>query len=324
MKALVVPNKDIHTIKEVEWQERPKPELKADEVLIKTMAVGLNPVDYKVFTSSHPNWQYPHTLGLDVAGIVEAVGADVTDFHPNQRVCGHNNLASDGAFAEYVSYPAAAVALIPDSVSFEKAAASLCAGLTAYQAIYRKSNLNDVKTVLIHAGAGGVGSMAIQLAKNAGKTVYTTVSKGKQDFVVKLAPDSQIDYRNEDVSSRIDQLTAGLGVDLIVNTIGHPEADLPRLAYNGQLVCVLDTPKDFPNEKALTISDLDLGGAHRSGNPEKVADLGRMAKELLALIADNKVDPLISKVLKREDLADGLDEIQSDQVVGKLVATFQE
>lgn len=74
MKALVVPNKDIHTIKEVEWQERPKPELKADEVLIKTMAVGLNPVDYKVFTSSHPNWQYPHTLGLDVAGIVEAVG----------------------------------------------------------------------------------------------------------------------------------------------------------------------------------------------------------------------------------------------------------
>ncbi|RRK10934.1 alcohol dehydrogenase [Lactiplantibacillus garii] len=321
MQALVVPTATLHTLSDLEWQERPMPVLKPDEVLIKTQSVGLNPVDYKVVTGDHPTWTYPHTLGLDVAGIIEAVGANVQNYRPGQRVCGHGNLTQNGCFAEYVSFPADALADIPTTVSFETAAASLCAGLTAYQALYRKANLNAVQTVLIHAGAGGVGSMAIQLAKQAGKTVYTTVSKGKQAFVAALHPDAQIDYRTEDVDHQLQTLTHHQGVDLIVNTIGHPEADLPRLAYNGQLVCVLDTPA-FPTNQAVTISNLDLGGAHRSGNPAQIADLGQMAFELLALVANGKVDPLISDVLRRDDLVTGLKRIQADQVVGKLVVNF--
>ncbi|CAM3197459.1 zinc-binding dehydrogenase [Lactiplantibacillus plajomi] len=321
MQALVVPNSTCHSLTELEWQERPMPTISADDVLIKPQAVGLNPVDYKVFTGPHPDWQYPHTLGLDVAGIIEAVGANVHNFRPSQRVCGHGNLGVDGCFAEYVSFPANALADIPTTVSVTTAAASLCAGLTAYQALYRKANLNAVRTVLIHAGAGGVGSMAIQLAKQAGKTVYTTVSKQKQAFVAKLHPDAQIDYRTEDVDTRLTALTNHQGVDLVVNTIGHPEADLARLAYNGQLVCVLDTPV-FPAEQAITVSNLDLGGAHRSGNPAQVADLGQMAFELLALVAKGQVDPQISTVLTRDQLIAGLRQLQADQVVGKLVVTM--
>ncbi|CAJ1224716.1 zinc-binding dehydrogenase [Lactiplantibacillus xiangfangensis] len=321
MQALVVPTASAHRLTDLEWQERPMPTIEPNEVLIKTQSVGLNPVDYKVFTGPHPDWTYPHTLGLDVAGIIEAVGADVHNFRPGQRVCGHGNLSEDGCFAEYVSFPADALADIPTTVNFETAAGSLCAGLTAYQALYRKANLNNVQTVLIHAGAGGVGSMAIQLAKQAGKTVYTTVSKGKQAFVAKLKPDAQIDYHAENVTAKIQALTAGQGVDLIINTVGNAEADFPRLAYNGQLVCVLNPPA-FPAKQAITISNLDLGGAHRSGNPTQIADLGQMAFELLAKIAKDQVNPLISQVLTREQLATGLAQIQAHQVTGKLVVNF--
>lgn len=322
MQALVVPTSAAHTLDELQWQERPMPELAPDAVLIKTQAVGLNPVDDKLITGAHPAWQYPHTLGLDVAGIIEAVGAAVHNFHPGQRVCGHDNLINDGTFAEYVSFPAAALTIIPDMVSFETAAASLCAGLTAYQALYRKANLTAVQTVLIHAGAGGVGSMAIQLANAAGKTVFTTVSQSKQAFVAALNPAAQIDYHHEDVTARIMALTANQGVDLIINTVGQPAADLPRLAYNGQLVCVLDTPTTVPANQAISVSKLDLGGAHRSGNPIQVADLGRMAGELLALVADHQVDPLISKVLTRDQITTGLGALRDHQTVGKLVVSF--
>lgn len=322
MRALVVPDNQANSIASLKWLDRPIPEPGPNQVLVQTKAVGLNPVDYKTVEHLDSKLSFPHTIGLDVAGLVVAVGAEVTSWHAGDRVCGHGNLAVDGAFAEYVVVEAAAIAAIPDGVSFTTAAGSLCAGLTAYQALFRKANLNNVETVLIHAGAGGVGSMAIQFAKHMGKRVYTTVSAHKQDFVAQLAPDAQIDYRTADVTQRIAELTGGQGVDLIINTIGHPEADLPRLAYNGQLVCLLAVPESIPTAKAVTVSKLDLGGAHRSGNPQQVEDLGRMTRELLALIAAGTVDPLVSKVLPADQIPTGLQLLKDDQVAGKLVATF--
>ena len=319
MKALVVPTADDKTLSALTWIDRPQPTPGAKEVLVRVHAVGLNPVDVKLVTGGNASWNYPHTFGLDVAGVVTAVGAEVTRFKVGQRVCGHGNLAENGAFADYVVESELALAEIPDTLSFETAAASLCAGLTAYQAVSRKLNLNNVDTVLVHAGAGGVGSMAIQLLHQAHKRVFTTVSKRKQASVLPLAPEAMIDYRNEDVDARINELTGGLGVDAVINTIGHPEADLPRLAYNGQLVCVLDTPKTAPNALALTVSNLDLGGAHRSGDVRQVADLGRMTEALLELVAAKHVDPMISQVLPRTKLVDGLRQLANDQVVGKLV-----
>lgn len=322
MKALVVPQASAKTLASLAWIERPQPQPGPGQVLIKVYAVGLNPVDVKLVTSGNDAWQFPHTLGLDVAGVVMSVGAGVTRFTIGQRVCGHGNLAQDGAFADCVVEPELALAEIPESISFETAAACLCAGLTAYQAVYRKLNLANVETVLVHAGAGGVGSMAIQLLHQAHKTVFTTVSARKQASVLPLKPAAMIDYRNEDVDARIQSLTNGSGVDAVINTIGHPEADLPRLAYNGQLVCVLDTPQQYSNFQALTIADLDLGGAHRSGDIRQVADLGRMTATLLALVAQQQVDPMVSQVLPRTELVSGLQQLADDRVVGKLVVTM--
>lgn len=104
MQALVVPDPSAQTMEQLQWQERPMPNLGPTEVLIKTQAVGLNPVDFKLVAAGNAAWQYPHTLGLDTAGIVEAVGAEVTNFRPGERVCGHANLANNGTFAEYVSF----------------------------------------------------------------------------------------------------------------------------------------------------------------------------------------------------------------------------
>lgn len=322
MKALVVPEPAAKTLQQLEWTNRSMPNPKADEVLIRTRAVGLNPVDVKIVFNGYFDWTYPHTLGLDVAGEIMGVGDRVSDYKVGDRVAGHANFAEDGAFAEYVTYPAAALTIIPESVDYETAAGCLCAGMTAYQALFRKAQLNNVETVLIHAGAGGVGSMAIQLANIAGKHVITTVSAAKEDFVAALKPDAIIDYHKEDVTNRVLELTRGLGADLIINTIGNSEADFDRIAYNGQLVCVLDTPTDAPEDKALSISNLDLGGAHRSGNPWQVQDLGKMAGELLELVADGKIDPLITKRYAREDIVEGLRALDAHEIVGKAIAKF--
>lgn len=322
MKALVVPEPAAKTLQQLEWTNRSMPNPRANEVLIRTRAVGLNPVDAKIVANGYFDWTYPHTLGLDVAGEIMGLGDRVKGFNVGDRVAGHANFAEDGAFADYVTYPAAALARIPETVDYETAAGSLCTGMTAYQALFRKAQLNNVETVLIHAGAGGVGSMAIQLANAAGKHVITTISEAKRDFVAALNPDAIIDYQEENVTQRVLELTRGLGADLIINAIGDPEADFERIAYNGQLVCVLATPTDAPADKALSISKLDLGGAHRSGDPRQVADLGRMAGELLALVADGKVDPLITKRYASDEIAEGLRALEAHEIVGKAIAVF--
>jgi NADPH:quinone reductase and related Zn-dependent oxidoreductases len=175
-------------LEDLKIHESTIPSPKPNEVLIKVDSIGLNPVDYKLIESPSPDFDYPHIFGLDAAGTVVSVGKDVTDFTIGERVSGHNNLADNGVFAEYAVYPEYCLAKIPDKVSFEQAAAMLCGAMTAYQAIFRKMNLTGKKSILIHAGAGGVGLIAIQLAKLMRLTVITTVSTSKVAFVKIFSP----------------------------------------------------------------------------------------------------------------------------------------
>ena len=325
MKSLVVKRPNDKIIDHLQIVDVAKPVPAPNQVLIRVHAVGLNPVDYKVVESGVPAWTYPHTLGLDVAGEIAAVGANVTDWQVGERVSGHGDLAKNGCFAEFVTVPTYQLARIPAEVSYETAASLLCGALTAYTAVERKPNLTNVKTVLIHAGAGGVGSIAIQLAKLHGFRVFTTVSAGKIEYVRQLHPDVIIDYRKEDVDDRIDQLTGGLGVDLIIDTVGKTEAerDLRRLAYNGTLVTIVDVP-DLTGvpmfDRGLSVDVVNLGGAHHSGNLAQQAGLGKMNAEMLNLAAAGKVDPLIEKVISFDQIKAGLQAIKDHQVVGKLVA----
>lgn len=324
MKALVVVDPMNKTIDSLEFANVEKPTLGIDQVLIKVHAAGLNPVDYKIVESGVPAWAYPHILGLDVAGEIVAVGDDVTDWNIGDRVSGHGDLTKNGCFAEFVAVSTYQLAHIPDNVSYETAASLLCGALTAYTAVERKPNLVNVRTVLVHGGAGGVGSIAIQLAKLHGFKVFTTVSTGKIKYVEQLHPDTIIDYHKEDVDERIDRLTNGLGVDLIINTVGKVEAekDLHRLAYNGTLVTVVDVPdlSDVPMfDRGLGMEVVNLGGVHLSGNSYQQVDLGQMNSEMLQLAVSHKINPLIEKVIPFDQIKDGLQAIKDHEVVGKIV-----
>ncbi|MBB1079488.1 zinc-binding dehydrogenase [Limosilactobacillus sp. STM2_1] len=324
MKALVLASGTDHSLDKLKISDVPVPQPNENEVLIKVHAAGINPVDYKIVENGVESWTYPHILGLDVAGEIVGVGKNVTKWQIGDRVSGHGDLTKNGCFAEYVAVPAYELAKIPATVTYTTAASFLCGALTAYQAIERKANLTAVQSVLVHAGAGGVGSIAIQLAKRHGCKVFTTVSSSKKDYVEQLAPDAIIDYRIENVTQRLNELTNGLGVDLIVNTVGKQEAekDLERLAYNGRLVTIVDVPSinNVPMfARGLGMDVVNLGGAHLSGNPHQQRDLGQMNAEMLQLVANKEIKPLSIKILPFTQIIEGLKMVKMHQVVGKVV-----
>jgi NADPH:quinone reductase-like Zn-dependent oxidoreductase len=325
VKAYIIQNRQLG-IQNIRLSDIEKPAIAADEVLIRTAYVGLNPVDYKLAEYGDDAWATPHTLGLDVAGTVALVGADVTTFEVGDRVAGHGDLQKNGSFAEYVAFPAYALAHIPVEVSEQTAAGLLCNAMTAYQAIHRKANLSGKRTILIHGGSGGVGLIAIQLAKRAGLTVYTTCSTGKIPFVKRLDPDAIIDYKSEGVTERVMELTGSRGADMIVNTVGADEATIDlneRLAYNGALIAVVDAPRiddlDRLFDHGHTISVVNLGGAHRSGNAMQKADLATIATELLDMAAKDLIDPMISEILPFDRLPAGLSDLKAGRITGKAV-----
>ncbi|MGX8176175.1 zinc-binding dehydrogenase [Exiguobacterium artemiae] len=295
------------------------------EALIRVQAVALNPVDYKA--TKNPAWTYPHIPGVDLTGVVEQLGPDVTDVQVGDRVAIHTNLQKNGAFAEYVTVDARALAKIPEAVSFTDAAAILCAGMTAYEAIFQKMNTTDKETILIHAGAGGVGGFGIQLAKRLGLQVATTASADNHDWVKRLGADLAIDYRNEDVTQIIRDWTNGRGVDLILNTVGRQEAtdDLDRLAFSGQLAYIAGGPDlsvVTPFTLSPSIHEVALAAAYASENDRAIRNLGLMASELLQLVASKQLDPLVTKVVAGSEIAEYLELLSKRHVRGKIIATF--
>ena len=326
MKAYVIPNAEARGLDAMELADVPRPQAAPGHVLIQVHAAGLNPVDYKLDEGGNANWTYPHILGLDVAGEIVELGEGVEDtWKVGMRVAGHGDLRFDGCFAEYVSAPTYELALIPDDVEYTTAAGMLCSALTAYQTINRKPNLNLVRTALVHGGSGAVGGVAVQLAKMHGITVFTTCSTRNVDYVREhVRPDAVIDYRTQDVDERVRELTDGRGADLIVDTVSGEEAecDLGRLAYNGQLVTIVDVPPVSSGQMfggALSIDVVNLGGAHGSGNPMEQRDLGTMASDVLSMVSQGQLDPLITGVLPFGDLVEGLRSLADHKVTGKVV-----
>ncbi|OGX79464.1 zinc-binding alcohol dehydrogenase [Exiguobacterium sp. SH31] len=307
--------------------ERPTPG--AGELLIKVEAVALNPVDYKVGTNGNPNWAYPHILGVDLVGEVVEVGSSIANIITGSRVAVHTSLANNGGFAEYAIVDARACAVVPQDVSDEAAAAILCAGMTAYEAVMQKLNTRDKETILVHAGAGGVGGYAIQLAKKLGLKVFTTASPENFDWVTSLGADVAIDYNVEDVTERIMELTDGRGVDLILNTVGRDvaTADLDRLAFSGQLTHIAGPP-DMSNMKGFTLSpsihEVALGAAHASEDERAIRNLAYMAEELMKLLETGELNDLVTDVLPFDRLKDGLEQLQTRKVRGKLIVRVRD
>ena len=327
MKALVL--KDKNQWKEMKIEEIPTPSPKKGEVVVKVYAAGLNPVDYKTATNGNPNWTYPHILGLDVAGTVHEIGEGVTGWEIGDRVVYHGDFNKKGGYAKYAVTTAHTISRIPDSLSFEEAAALPTAGYTAYQALFRKLPMDSIETILIHGGAGGVGGFGIQLAKNAGKTVITTASARNHDYVSSLGADYVIDYSEQNVKERVLEITNGRGVDAVLDTVSKENAteSLDMIAYNGHIAHIAGTP-DYtrikPFTKVISYHEVALNAIHHHNDEVAERDLAKMGDEFLALVAEKKVSPLLERVISLKEVPQTLEELSHRHVKGKIVAKVTE
>ena len=304
--------------------ELPVPEPGAGEIRVKVHAVSLNPVDYKLAGRGNENWKWPHVLGLDVAGVVDSVGAGADQWNVGDRVFYHGDLSKAGGFAEYAITTAHTTARIPDSVSFAEAAAIPCAGLTAYEAVVRRLNVQSDHIVWMQGGAGGVGGFGVQICANLGAMVITTASERNHEFVKSLGAAYAIDYGSEDVVARIMEITNGRGVDRVLAAVDETTADqgIEVLAFRGGLATVAGLPQlaESTFDNARSIHRVAYGGAHTSTNREAQVDLALMAEEMIGLVAEKKIDPMIEQVIGLDDIPEGLAQLETRHVRGKIVA----
>jgi NADPH:quinone reductase-like Zn-dependent oxidoreductase len=304
--------------------EAPVPEPGPGEIRVRVRAVSLNPVDYKLASRGHESWSWPHILGLDVAGEVDAVGESDGQWKIGDRVFYHGDLSKPGGFAEYAITTAHTTAAIPSGVGFNEAAAIPCAGLTAYEAVVRRLNVQAGQVVWVQGGAGGVGGFGIQICAAIGASVITTASARNHDFVTSLGATHAIDYSKEDVVGRIMEITRGRGVDGVLGAVDPVTSDqgVEVLAFRGGIACVagLPTLTESTFAGAHSVHQVAYGGAHTSNNRAAQLDLARMAEEMIAMVAEKKIDPMVQQVIGLEDIPGGLAQLETRHVRGKIVA----
>ncbi len=220
-----------------------KPTIKAGHVLIKVCATSVNQIDCKIRKGLVPEIapEFPAILHGDVAGVIEAIASDVKNFNVGDEVygCAGGLKGSDGTLAEYMLADARLLAKKPQSLSMLETAALPLVSITAWEALFQKAKLTKNKKVLIHGGVGGVGHIAVQLARWKGAKIFTTVMD-PEDFQLarSLGADEVINAKEEAVEQYVQRLTRGRGFDLVFDTVGGPNLDrsLVAAATNGTVV----------------------------------------------------------------------------------------
>ncbi|MFE3882660.1 NADP-dependent oxidoreductase [Streptomyces lydicus] len=219
------------------------------EILVRVHAAGVNPTDWKSRTQGAflSGAKAPFTLGFDVSGVVEAVGLGVTVFAPGDKVFGMPRFPHPaGAYAEYVTAPARHFAHLPANLDHIQGAALPLASLTAWQALVDTANIQPGSRVLIHAAAGGVGHLAVQIAKSRGAYVIGTARQAKHDFLRGLGADELVDYTRQDFAETVRD------IDIVLDTIGgdYGARSLRTLRPGGTLVSILPLDDSFPAAQA--------------------------------------------------------------------------
>lgn len=228
---------------QIKIEDAPLPTLNPDDVLIRVVATSVNPVDWKIrkgYLKSMIPYEMPLTMGWDVSGIVEQTGPAVTKFKPGDAVYSRPDIARNGAYAEYIAVRESEIAFKPATISHVEAASLPLVSITAWESLFTTANLTAGQRVLIHAGAGGVGSIAIQLAKAKGAHVTTTASAAKSALVKSLGADEVIDYRAQDFSKLAKDM------DVVFDTVGGEtrEKSWTTLKPGGMLVSITDRPSE--------------------------------------------------------------------------------
>jgi len=305
----------------------PVPQPGPGEVLVKVAASGVNPLDIKIRQggASHACHALPAVLGLDMAGTVVAVGADVYRFNVGDHVFGMVGGVGNipGTLAEYVLAEAALLAHKPEKLSMREAAALPLIFITAWEGLVDRAKVNQEKTVLVHGGAGGVGHMAVQIAKAHGARVYATVSARDMEAVA-LYGAIPIDYEADSVTTYVKKYTDGEGFDIIYDTVGGATLDASfnmARAYHGHVVSCLGwgthalAPLSF---KAATYSGVFtliplLTGKGRQRHGEILAEAAKLVDTGKLTI---RVDP---QHFSFQEVGAAYKQITSGQTRGKVV-----
>jgi len=306
MKAFIV---DCYGKKDgVRIGEMPDPEVRENDVLVQVHAAGVNPVDSKIASGEFKlilPYRLPLILGNDVAGVVVRVGSRVRRFKAGDQVYAQPPQDRIGSFAELIAINEDAVAIMPKNLTMEEAASIPLVGLTAWQALIERANLKKGQKVLIHAGSGGVGTFAIQLAKHLGATVATTTSAANVDLVKSLGADVVIDYTKEDFSHVLRDY------DVVLNSLDKVtlEKSLRVLKPGGQLISI-SGPPDAAFARSIGASwilRMIMGvlsyritakakGAHAQYSFLFMRANGSQLTEITSLIDDGIIRPVVDRV----------------------------
>ena len=266
------------------FEDAPEPELRAGDVLVRVSATGITPTELRwdeTYQHADGSPRVPSIPGHEVSGVVERVAADVDDFGPGDAVYGLADFPRDGAAAEFVAVRAANLARKPQSIGHTEAASLPLSALTAWQALFEHGHVLEGQSVLIHAGAGGVGSLAVQLAKWRGLRVFATASARDVAFVRSLGADTVIDYHAERFEEKVGD------VDMVFDTVGGEtqQRSLRVVRKGGVLVSV--------------VSPIPPGVAEQHGvrGVYFIVEGNRgQLEQIAALVDEGKLKPIIAEV----------------------------
>ena len=287
--------------------EIPVPEIGPDEVLVRVVAASINPVDWKVragYLAQMIPHQMPLTLGWDVSGVVAAVGSQATQWQVGDAVYSRPDLARNGTYAEFVAIRAHECARKPRIISHVEAASLPLAGITAWEAMMDTAQVQAGQRVLVHAGSGGVGSLAIQLVKAAGATVVATASGRNRALVESLGVDQFVDYTTTTLLEGVEP------VDAVFDTIGGEvqEASWSLLKPGGIQVSII-SPPDEARAAAMGVR----AGFVFIGPNAPVLD------KLAGMVDGGRLRPIVGAEFALEDIAQAHALSESGRAVGKIV-----
>jgi len=310
MKAIILENAG--GTENLKFTEIEKPTIKQGEVLVEVKSISINPIDVKTRSGKGAfqklKDENPLILGWDISGIV--VETHSSKFKVNDEVFGMINFPGHGkAYAQFATASENHIALKPKNINFEEAAATSLAALTALQAI-EQADLKEGQNVLIHAGSGGVGHFAVQIAKYLGASVTGTSSAKNKEFVLSLGADQHIDYKNYDWENSEEKF------DFILDTIGGENIDhsVKVLKKGGTIISIPSGLNEDVEEKTASVKG--------KGFKMMVQSDGNDMQKLAELLEKGFLKPHIYKTYHFNEMSDAHEELEKGRTVGKIVVNF--
>ena len=335
MKSLMITKYgDINS--SLEEQEIAKPALEENQILIKAYSSSFNPIDFKIVRGDFKAMgkvTFPIGTGRDVSGIIEEIGKNIKKFKKGDKVYSRVNESHVGTMAEYVVSNVKDTALIPSNLSFDESASIPLVGLTTYQALEDIAKLSKGEKILIHAGSGGIGTFAIQLAKHLGAHVTTTTSTKNISFVKGLGADKVIDYTSE------NYLDEGAVFDVVFDTLGgeHTLNSFKVIKNEGRVISIsgaIDgaTAEQFGLNKFIRmILAFQARKVTRAASKKNamyrflfMSPNGEQLKKIAKLYESGEIKPIIDKTYNFEEAIQALEYLSKGHARGKVIVKIRE